>query len=391
MPQYTGLTPYTSAAALCAGLLAGCAAAPERIVYPLEVPASSTASTPMVAEPLPEVAAPAPVNLRSDAPLRYVVQRGDTLWDISKKFLLDSWQWPEIWINNTQVRNPHLIYPGDVLTLIYRDGRPQLVRSETQVVATEPALPVESYSPSIRVSDEGAAVPTIPLDAIRDFLRSPRMVSADAMRKAPYILDFPDQRLIIGAGSSAYVSRLPKDPDEAYALVRPGAEYRDPDSGELLGYEAIPVGVAELREAGNPGIVVLAKTQREARAGDRLIGFEAEYFASNFYPRAPEKTLNGRIISVFDGVGQIGQYQVVALNRGADDGMEPGHVLDILQSGREARDPLRNGKRVRLPDSYAGEMMVFKVEPRVSYALILSAERPIHVLDRVEKPVSRAR
>lgn len=319
-------------------------------------------------------------GVRTDAPLRYVVKKGDTLWGISKKFLVEPWQWPEVWIVNDQVKNPHLIYPGDVLTLIWRDGRPRVQR--------EPELASDRLSPRVRESDMATAIPAIPLDAIRDFLRSPRLVTLDQLKQAPYIIDFVDLHIIGAAGHGAYVKKLKRSHGAALEAVRLGGAYVDPDSNELLGYEAVPVAQAEVREFADPGTIMLTKSYRETRAGDYLIKPLSENFDANFYPHAPKKPFTGRILAVFDGVSQIGQYQVVALSKGKRDGLEVGHVLDILQAGRSARDPYGPGY-IALPETYAGQVMVFKLEDRVSYALVMTAIRAVHAKDKVANPGTR--
>ncbi|HSW15506.1 MAG TPA: LysM domain-containing protein [Solimonas sp.] len=317
------------------------------------------------------------VAVREEAPLQYVVKKGDTLWDIAGRFLIEPWQWPEVWIVNGQVKNPHLIYPGDVLTLIWRNGRPQ--------VALEPSQ--DRMSPRVRESDLGAAIPTIPIEAIRDFLRGPRLVDPAELDRAPYLLDFVDLHIIGAAGNGAYAKRLRKGLT-AYEVVRIGERYVDPQSRELLGLEAIPVAQASVYEFGDPGTVTLTRSFREANLGDYLVKPQADNFDANFYPRAPKNKIDSRIIAVFDGVSQIGQYQVVTLSKGSRDGVEVGHVLDILQVGRKARDP-HGHRNVLLPETYAGQVMVFKTEQKVSFALVMSAIRAVHKLDRATNPGTR--
>lgn len=382
MPDYTGSRTLPGIAAVALSCLAACAQTGERREYvPPPASAAPAVSTAPTATPMAEQASPVArprdvAQVREDAPLRYVVQPGDTLWDVSKRFLLEPWQWPEIWYVNDQVANPHLIYPGDVLTLIWRDGRPMVARED---------LDVEYLSPRVRELPLEAAIPTIPLEAIRDFLRRARVVSAEDLRTAPYVLGFADPRLVVGAGSEVYVRNMPADETYQYDAVRIGERYVDPDSGEFLGWEAIPVADMEVRRYGEPATAMVARSYRETRAGDRLLEPEPDAFTANFYPRPADAGLAGRIISVFDGVSQIGQYQVVTLSRGAVDGVEVGHVLDVFQSGRRTRDPY-SGVHVPLPEVFAGTVMVFKLEERVSFALVVDAEREIHLYDRVRGP-----
>lgn len=377
MGKYNGPRLFQTSTLVAALVAAGCAGAPRQATYPLTVPASTPpASTATQNETIVPTA-----PLRSDAPLQYVVKKGDTLWDIAQQFLLDAWQWPEIWYVNDQVRNPHLIYPGDVLTLISRDGRTMLTIGE--------AGP-NRLSPRIRTSDLADAIPTIPIDAIRDFLKGPRLVTREELRRAPYILSFVDPHIIGGASDDIYIKNLPHNAQTEYEAVRLGEPYVDPDSGQTLGQEALPVGRVEIRAYGTVATGRITSSEREARAGDPLLKPKAESFDANFYPHAPERPVKGRILTVYDGVTSIGQYMVVAINKGAVDGIEPGHVLSILQADRSARDP-HTGRREALPDAFAGRMLIFKTESRVSYGLIMSAVRAIHVLDKVEKPVSGER
>lgn len=385
MPDYTGSRSLLGIAAVAMSCLAACAQTGERSSYSPPVAASATIApqgpvgTPLTAAATADARSVEPaIQVREEAPLRYVVKRGDTLWDVSKRFLLEPWQWPEIWYVNDQVANPHLIYPGDVLTLVWRDGRPMVARED---------LNVEYLSPQVRELPLEAAIPTIPLEAIRDFLRRARVVSAEDLRRAPYVLGFADPRLIVGAGSEVYVRNMPADEQYQYDAVRVGDRYVDPDSGEFLGWEAIPVAGMEVRRYGEPATAMVARSDREVRAGDRLLEPQADAFTANFYPRPADAAMAGRIISVFDGVSQIGQYQVVTLSRGAVDGMEVGHVLSVFQSGRRTRDPY-SGAHVPLPEVFAGTIMVFKTEERVSFALVMDAQREIHLYDRVRGPQS---
>ncbi|HWU68437.1 MAG TPA: LysM peptidoglycan-binding domain-containing protein [Stenotrophobium sp.] len=324
--------------------------------------------------------------IRQDAPLQYVVKKGDTLWDIAKRFLNNAWQWPQIWYANGQVRNPHLIYPGDVLSLVMVDGHPRLMLGAQTAPPAQPATEAEvKLSPQVRESPLNAAIPTIPIDAIRDFLSSPRVVTREQMHEAPYLLTFLDEHLVAGSGSRAYIKNLTDKRYAGYSLVRMGGPYIDPDNGDLLGYEATPVGDAEVDSYGDPGVVTLTATTREARAGDRLIAVDAHVYDANFYPHAPDKKIDGSILAVFDGVTQIGQYQVVALSRGSRDGLDAGAVLTIMQHGQVARDPVAGGE-VKLPGQPAGTVMVFRTTPRVSFALVMDETRVVHVFDRVVTP-----
>jgi hypothetical protein len=384
MREYNGLTLLAAPALLGAALVAGCTSAPVQTeTYEVDV----RATTP-VAEPPPPEARPLP-RVREDAPLRYVVRKGDTLWDIAGKFLRDPWQWPEIWYVNPAVKNPHLIFPGDVLTLIYVDGRPVIRASDgVSMIADDGRSPDGRLSPSARSQPLDQAIPAIPMEAIRDFLQKTRVIDPEEFKSAPYIVAFRDPQVAAGAGSVAYVKGLQAGPNAVYQVVRFGEKFRDPVTNEELGWEAIPVGDAEVVDFDTISTVNLVATVREARSGDHLIEPEKQSFDALFHPKLPAKPVDGRILSVLDGTGQIGQYSIVALNRGAREGIDRGDVFTILQSGRTARDPYGGDSRVPLPDVEAGVMMVFKVTPKVSYALVVSASRAIRVLDRFKTPTS---
>lgn len=377
-------------AAALAVALAGCAGKPEKTEPPYTPPAEPPAATPTEAPSTGE-----PVQLRENAPLRYVVQKGDTLWGISQKFLRDSWQWPELWYVNPKVQNPHLIYPGDELYLYYVNGAPRLAKvgeGETTAgtTATVERLPPGgegALAPHVRESALDQAIYSIPLEAIRAFLTGPRIVDDDALDDAPYLVDFETKKLLGGADDIAYALEVENRSITQYQIVRKGEKYRDPDDNDVIGIEVQPVGDAEVRVFGEPATLYLRRSQMEARAGDYLLPLETDPLASRFIPHAPVKEVDGKIISVYNGVSQIGQYMIVAINRGTEQGIEPGHVLTVLQSGRDAKDPYSFfGAKVRLPDVKAGTVMVFKTAPRMSYALVMVATRPIHLLDKVEKP-----
>lgn len=362
--------------------LAACAnRAPVEDVLPPPPPPEVAAMPARTTAPAPT---PAP-RLRANAPLQYTVKRGDTLWGIANRFLLDPWQWPEVWYVNHQIRNPHKIYPGDVLTLIYgAGGRPQLATAD--FAAGAGGVGLERRSPQVRELPLESSIPLIPIDAIRDFLRGPRLVTSEELGAAPYLLAFGEQHIVGGAGVIAYVQDLPDGEAYTYAVVRKGQQYRDPDDGVLLGYEAVPVANLEVREYGQPATAMLAKSVREALIGDRLLPTEPEAFSANFFPHAPDQNVEGRIIAVTDGVSQIGQYRIVTMNRGSQHGLEPGHVLDILQAGQRATDPY-TGKRVALPETFAGQLLVFKTTERVAFGLVMSIVKPVHTMDKVATPI----
>lgn len=318
--------------------------------------------------------------LAADHPERYVVRKGDTLWDIASRFLRDPWRWPDIWQVNPQVHNPHLIYPSDELELVYENGKPRLRlrRGKSGIV---------KLSPEARVTPWGGAVPVVPVDAIAPFLSRPYVIENAQLQAAPYIVDFADEHIVAGAGQRAYVRSIDSKEIPKFEVVRPGDAYRDGDTGEVLGYEAQYVASVELQRTGDPATVFLSRAEIEALIGDRLLPVTQEATVTDFYPKAPEGEVNGSIISVLNGVSQIGQFAVVVLDRGAVDGLSPGTVLRIYQRGETIRDVVaRRRERVTLPDEEAGLLMVFRTFERVSFGLVMHATRAIHVMDRVRSP-----
>jgi hypothetical protein len=324
-------------------------------------------------------AASSSIPLNPKHPERYVVKRGDTLWDISAMFLRDPWFWPEIWYVNPQVANPHLIYPGDVLTLVYIDGRPQ--------IRLERGAGNERLSPQVRESDLGEAITTIPFEVIGAFLRKGAVLSKDEAESLPYVVAIREGRLIGAADNDLYVRGNVAE-NEAYSVIHVGDKLVDPDDDKLIGYEGIFVGEGTVRRGGDPSTLRLVESRREALEGDRLLNLDFE-IPLNFYPRAPDNAIEGSIIHVVDGIWQVGQYQVVVINRGQRDGLEAGHVLSVWQAGEEVKDKYSNrlmGEKVRLPEEQSGIVMIFKTYERISYALVMQATDEITVLDKVRNP-----
>lgn len=317
------------------------------------------------------------VALNPDHPDRYVVVKGDTLWDISAKFLQYPWHWPEIWQVNPKVENPHLIYPGDELTLVYRDGRPVLELSRGQ----------QTYklSPEMREIRMDEAIHTIPLSIIRPFLTKPRVVGAEVLDAAPYVVATSDERLLSGAGDVVYAKGIIDPEQNEFNVFRGGKIYFDPNTGEELGVEAIYTGDATVKEPGEISTLELTYTNREVMVGDRLLPVEDEDFELNFIPRAPSQPMEGMIISVFDRVSQVGQYQIIVLNLGTRDGLESGHVLSVYKAGKTIRDAVSEDRKamVTLPDEHAGEALVFKLYEKVSYAIVMKATTSMHLFDKV--------
>ncbi len=323
--------------------------------------------------------------IRPDAPMNYSVKRGDTLWDIAAVFLKDPWFWPEIWQINPQVENPHLIYPGDVLSLAYgANGDARVSISQYSGARLQPRLRSESID---------GPIDTIPFAAISAFLTKPSVLTKDQALAAPHILAFRDEHMIAGTGHEIYVKDLNGALNQRFTVVHVGDPIRDIGSREIIGYQAAYVATAIVNNPGEVTKAVLTEGAREALEGDRLILQETDT-SLTFTPHAPTTNVDGQIIAVADGAEQIGQYQVVVLNRGGNDGLAAGAVLAIDQLGSVVRDKYGKSpwkkdafaKEVRLPSERAGTLIVFKVFDRISYALVIGASGPMRVADRVYNP-----
>jgi hypothetical protein len=319
------------------------------------------------------------IPVAPDAPERYVVQPGDTLWDISAKFLTDPWYWPEIWHINPQVANPHLIYPGDELALTWVDGRPQVT------VARGGAT---RLSPRVREQPLSEAIHAIPYDRIAAFMQRPAVLSADQVEGAPYVAHARDHRLIASVGNDVYVRRLSDGAiGDRFSIYHVGEELRDPDDGDVLGYQGLYAGEADLHRLGKPATMRVVDSARETLEGDILLPVEAES-KMDFIPRAPSADVDGTIMSVIDDRTVVAEYDVVIINRGKQHGLEPGHVLAVWEAGEEVRDVTANreSRNVQLPDERNGLAMVFKAYERMSYGLMMQSDREVHVGDAVRTP-----
>ena len=339
--------------------------------------------------------------LNPDAPAEYVVKRGDTLWDISALFLRDPWRWPEIWRANPQIENPDLIYPGDLLSLVpgAAGGAPELRLTRRGGAGGAGAAgrgDTLRLAPLLRDSEGEGPIATIPYSAVAAFLERPSILSREAIRRAPRVIGFVDGHMAGGGGSQAYVRRLGRvEQGQRYNVVHVGEEIRDPDTNAVLGYQGIYTATAIVEQSGDPSRVLLADAARETLPGDRLVDSERN-IPLNFVPRAPSRPIEGRIVSVVDGVELIGQYQVVAINRGKKHGLEPGDALGVFYRGEEIHDRFKrldwaafttNYSKVRLPDERSATVLVFAVHNRVSYALVVESSQVINRGDFVAHPL----
>lgn len=332
-------------------------------------------------------------NLQESSPDQYTVVKGDTLWAISGRFLKEPWRWPEVWdMNKDQIKNPHLIYPGDLIVLDKTAGKPRLrlVKKHTlkETVKLSPTVRSESLAEK--------AVPSIPPSAIEPFLSQPLVADENALSGAPQIVATQESRVALGAGNTAYVHGLRDQKTRHWQVFRPGKPLIDPDTNEVLGHEARYLGDVKVIEFGDVSTVEVTKSVQEILRGDRLLPAPPPDFIS-YVPHAPASPVNGRVIASYGGVAEVGQHAIIALNRGSRDGLEIGHVLTLLRSGATVKTSgdgysrMQYGKSddpdaVRLPDERYGLVFVFRTFDRVSYALVMETNRPVQMFDKVKTP-----
>ncbi|MFT7221180.1 MAG: nucleoid-associated protein YgaU [Candidatus Azotimanducaceae bacterium] len=333
--------------------------------------------------------------LREGHPDQYEVNEGDTLWSIASMFLTDPWYWPEIWHVNPSINNPHLIYPGDQIILKYIGDDPQLslIRGPGErTYKMKPSQRVrkgdrfEKLEPSVRISPLSSAIPAIPLDAVANLMSTGRIVEADTLALAPRILAGKSERLVFGPGDVFYGRGVWDEDTSVYGIFREGNVYKDPETGEILGFEAIEVGLA--RATDRDGDIVtfeLTSVKEDVRLGDRLMPTEERRVESTFYPVPPTQQVEGVIMTVLGGVTQVGRNDVVVINRGLNAGIDIGTVLAIAKKGAVVKDRHYRDK-VQLPTERAGVLMVFRVFEKMAYGLVLQTTEPLRVGDVVRNP-----
>jgi hypothetical protein len=389
------ISALAAIAPLCAGLFAASAFA-----------ADNTAT------PAPTERGKDDIQLQENAPDRYIVVKGDTLWSISGKFLKDPWRWPEVWrMNKEQIHSPHRIYPGNIIVLDQSRGQPQL-KLATPIV-------MEKLDPKVRVEKLGTDIPSIAPGAIEPFLSRPLVIEKDGLLNAPRIVATREDRVNIGSGSTAYVTGIDKSNQGLWNIYRPGKALIDPDNGAVLGYEAIFLGTAKVIREGNPATIEIITAKQEMGRGDRLVP-AARALPLNYVPHAPDNFIKGRIVSTYGALSETGANSIIAINRGERDGVEIGHVLALYRYGKYFDDvtPLKHPKpsaqpapaaespyhtpdtghdykekptggekvRLKMPDERYGLIFVFRVFDRVSYALIMNTSRPVDASDVVQSP-----
>ncbi len=354
-------------------------------------------------------------GLKGDAPERYTVERGDTLWGISGRYLEQPWHWPQLWnMNRQQIRNPHRIYPGDVLVLDRATGR-----LSVETVATVALLP------RVRSENLSAAVPTIPPAVIEPFISRPLVIRENELDSAPRIIATEESRVVVGAGNMAYVKGLPRDQGENWQIYRRGDKLVDPDSGTTLGYLGVYLGEARVRQFGDISRIEIVSSTQEIYTGDSLVAIVKEAPVFAYVPRAPPGKVQGRVMSLNDNLYETGRYSVVSLSRGTKDGLEAGHILALYRSPDTARyslrtspmfgrsgptgtenrrpyfeeqlnvrdgpvfsvqKPLNDSDLAKLPEERYGLVMVFRTFERASFALVMQSKLPVAIDDIFTTP-----
>lgn len=334
---------------------------------------------------LPTFAFADTVKIHDNAPDSHIVVKGDTLWDISAKFFMDPWKWPQIWgLNKASIKDPHWIYPGDVVHLDRTNGTlhiGQIIKTGATVQAGQS----DSVKLSPRVyeqSSEHNAIPSIPAEAIEPFLSRPLIIEKDGLSNAPAIVGTLEKRVLLATGDIAYVKGLSKDQGVQWQIYRPGKTLLDPECKEVLGYEAIFLGDAEVEKFADISTLKIVKALNDINKGDRLIQ-ASEEFAGSYVPRAPDGQIAARVISIYAGVSQAGQHSIVTLNKGLHDGLENGHVLALYRKGDVAKE---NGETHTLPDVRYGLLFVFRTFDKVAYALVMRTRLPVQLLDSALTP-----
>lgn len=319
-----------------------------------------------------------PLQLADNAPDRHIVVKGDTLWGISGKFLKQPWRWPEIWrMNKSQIKNPHLIYPGDIVLLDMSGGVPRL----------SIAKPVNSkLQPSVHSEAITEAIPSIPPNVIEPFISQPLVIDANTHDDVPRVVATQEDRVYIGPGDTAFVSGINDSQVINWHLYRPGKPLKDPVTQEVLGYEAFFLGGAKLVRPGEPATLSITSAKEEIGRGDRLIPAPKTTLKS-FVPHRPDQSVEGKVVSIYGGVDEAGKYAVVALNQGKGNGLEIGHVLALYRN-RVSEGYDDDGKRVKtpLPEERYALAFVFRVFDRIAYALVMESTRSVIVGDSARNP-----
>ncbi len=323
-----------------------------------------------------------PIAIKPDAPDRYVVVPGDTLWGIAQRYTDSPWRWPELWdMNKDQIRNPHLIYPGNVIVI--DRARARLALADT--VKMSPRVRAESTAKQ--------EIPSIPPSVIEPFLTRPLVVEPDGLQNAATIVGTETNRVVLGAGNRAYVRGMGGSREQDWFVYRQGGPLVDPETNTTLGFEAVYLGTARVLLGGDPATVELTTATREISAGDKLVPAGRPQMV-NYAPRAPGAPMKGRVISLYGGIsrtGEAGPQNVIAVSLGKASGLEVGHVLALYSQGETVLDVsqpkhVARDNMITLPNERYGVAFVFRVFEQVSYALVMHVTRPVRTLDVVQNP-----
>ena len=308
-------------------------------------------------------------TVRSDAPDRYVVKKGDTLWDIAERFLEDPWRWPLIWQNNQNIANPHLIFPGDLL-----------------VVTGLNNIKIVRLKPKVRRDELDRGIPAIPPNVIAPFLTSPLIIDNGDMDQAGYVLQGVDDEIILGKYDKFYARNIQEADAEGFRVFQIGETLVHPETTEILGIEARHLGDARMLRADEDiSKLVVIEANEDIRPGNRILPYDDSAPLPYYEPRGPEQEVNGWILYAPKGVREVGRFDVVIISGGEREGLEPGHVLRAMYHRKNRKDPI-TGEMFTPPDESSGLMMVFRVFDKVSYALIMEATRSISIGDRYINP-----
>lgn len=320
----------------------------------------------------------AAIDLIDQAPDRYIVVPGDTLWSIAGRFLKDPWRWPELWrLNKDELRRPQRLTPGDIIVLNRKssDGEPQL----------KLAKPFK-LSPQQYIEPNSKTIASIPANIIEPFLAQPLIVEEHTLDNAARIVGTQEGRVFLARGDHAYVAGAAADV-ELWYVYRPGKALLDPDTRQPLGYEAFHLGTARKINAGEQALFEIVDVKQEIGRGDRLLPATRPDLLS-YVPHKPSSEISGKVISVYGGVNEAGRYSIIAINRGLADQLEIGHVVALYRSARSTRTRDENNQRetVILPEERSGLAFIFRTYEHVSYALVMETTRPVTVLDTVHNP-----
>lgn len=349
------------------------------------------------------------VTLNPNHPDRHVVVKGDTLWDISAKFLKDPWKWPKLWkMNRSQIKNPHKIYPGDVVVF---DPTTKTLRLLHETVTLEPDVRIEPI--------EKESIKSISPNIIAPFLKQPLVIDKTSLENTASVLGGEEGRVSFSQGSKLYLDKVDENTPLYWYIYREGKPLKDPESDEVLGIEAIHIGSAKIVQYGQPASAVITKANQEILRGDKLVSVPNE-IQDNFVPHAPDMEIQGKIVSIYGGLGEAGKNSIISINKGKTNALEVGHVLAVYRDGGLVDDPkfvkpkdklpelnldvkqrpdgmyevnapkeekviVPPGK-IKLPDQRVGLIMIFRTFDKVSYGLVMQASQPIHEKDLVKTP-----